>query len=75
MQLRPGQAEGLEHGEVAAAAAYPGEQDVGERADSEQGKDGAQDQRGVPDACVVLDVARPLVGGHRAESRAGSPPR
>jgi hypothetical protein len=53
---------------------YPGEHHVGQGADREQGKDGTQDERGVPHAGVVLDVARPLVGGDQAQApRAAGP--
>jgi hypothetical protein len=65
-QLGPAQAERLEHGEVAPPALYPAEQYVSQGADAKQGEDGAQDERGVPHAGVVLDVARPLVGGDQA---------
>ena len=65
-QLGPEQAEGLEHREVAPPPPHPGEQHVGERPHREQGQDGTQDEWGVPDPGVVLDVAGPLVGGHQA---------
>ena len=67
--LRPQQAEGLEHREIAAAPSHPGDQHVGQGAHREQGQEGAEDERGVADPRVIPDVARPLVSGHHTRSR------
>ena len=73
-QLGPDQAQGLEQGQVTAAAADPGQQGMAERADRQHAEERAEDQRGVADAGVMLDVAGPLVGGDQAEApRAAGP--
>ena len=66
--LPPGEPEGLEHRQVAAAPPHPGEQHVREGADGEHAEHRGERERGVPDGGVVLDVAGPLVGGHRARA-------
>ena len=65
-QLRLAHANDLEDGQVAAAAAHPGDQHVGQRGDAEQGEQGAEDERRIADPGVVLDVERPLVACYRA---------
>ena len=68
--LPPGEAEGLEQRQVAAAAAHAGEQHVGQGTDGEHREHHGEGERGVPDAGVVLDVAGPLVGDGRHDAGA-----